>query len=1130
MEYLRRFEDYLRELTQRLGRLATARGVALLAAAAALISLIVVAIADHYGFPPGMFVAGRALLVATLAGIGFKFLLRPRRQVAADPAREIEARAPAFDGRVEAYATIRDGAHPLAELLAEDALAIAERHPPEAIAPDRSLRLAWLGAGTAIAALLLVAIAGPGNYAYGVRQLWVGWAFPGLLPAQAIVVRPGDGGIRLGGNLEIEAEPHGFTADEAMVHVRFAGGDFEAVSMGRQGDGFEFVFFSVRQPLEYYVTASHVRSPTYSIDVVDLPVIERLATTYRFPDWTRREPETRDPGGDVRAIAETRVEVRVKADRAMTPAALIVDDEEIALGVDGESAAGTFTVTGDGQYYVAAIVGGERIRLTDDYFITAEPDEPPAVEFARPGRDWSASRIEEVTAVVAADDDYGLEKLTLNYSVNGGDWRRVELATGVGETQAEHVFFLEALNDTPAESPLAPGDLIAYYAEAEDRNSAARTDMFFVDVQPFDRRYTQAQAGAMGGPQGGRDDEISARQREIIISTWNLIREQSEGRRGDDAYVVDNTALLARLQGTLRDQVETLARRSEARELTDSDPRIAQFVAELRQAATAMGPAADRLTAGDLEAALLPEQEALKHLLAAEAIFSDINVSLQAGNRGSGGQAGRDLTEMFELEMDLEKNQYETGSRASAEAPQRELAEAEAELAELARRQEQLAENRRRQQTPMPAERWRQEMLRRDVEELKERLERMAAAQTGDGQAQSGSSGARGESAGNPGDERFERELDELRRRLESATRAMHDADEAMRDGADESASRRAMDEAQRQLEAARDRASEVRQQALETDVADLAARAGDLHETQRGLEERLQDAVQRMLEAGDADPDLAESGMTLAEEFALANDKRKLLAQLEQLAQDARTAARDLAADRPRAADAIAEGVATIEEQQVEARLAVAAAYIEQGQGVYVASSESAVTEALRALRRDLERASELVAGTGGTDRSTTRDALDTALAETRQLRRALQRMAGEAQPGAAETATGEGFDGEPPAGSELERRVADVAGGIGGILRELRERGIDPGELDALRALTVALGDAQFSDTPELLDREARHALGLVEQLELALARSARRDPGEIRVGTETEIPEAYRDIVADYYRRLGAAGQDD
>ena len=111
-----------------------------------------------------------------------------------------------------------------------------------------------------------------------------------------------------------------------------------------------------------------------------------------------------------------------------------------------------------------------------------------------------------------------------------------------------------------------------------------------------------------------------------------------------------------------------------------------------------MGPAADRLGELDLEQAILPEQEALQHLLAAEAVFNDINVSMQANRGGGGGQAGRDLSEMFELEMDLEKNQYETGDNASPNPPEQEMQEAADELAELARRQEQLARNQNRSQ------------------------------------------------------------------------------------------------------------------------------------------------------------------------------------------------------------------------------------------------------------------------------------------------------------------------------------------------------------------------------------------------------------------------------------------------
>ena len=119
-------------------------------------------------------------------------------------------------------------------------------------------------------------------------------------------------------------------------------------------------------------------------------------------------------------------------------------------------------------------------------------------------------------------------------------------------------------------------------------------------------------------------------------------------------------------------------------------------------------------------------------------MFTDISVSLQANNRGrGGGQAGRDLTEMFELEMDLEKNQYESGSNASPNPPQQELEDAADELGELARRQEQLARNLDRNRTPTPAQRWQQEMLRRDVEELRERLERMQQQAASQSQSQS---------------------------------------------------------------------------------------------------------------------------------------------------------------------------------------------------------------------------------------------------------------------------------------------------------------------------------------------------------------------------------------------------------
>ena len=559
MRFSQEFERYLDQFRLRLKKLILARGVAMMSVAALLITFIAVFAAIRTGFPDDIVITSRLILIVILGALAYRFVILPRQHIDNNGAADIEQRTEAFGGRVETYVEMDDERNPMRELLAEDASRIASQHPPNAQVAIKEFTLAYTAAALTLAGLLFLAVAGPGNYAYGVRHLWFGWAFPGILPPQSIEVVPGDDGIRLGGTVRVRATMEGFDPPRAWMHASFDDGEWQQVEMSNADELFEFTFFSVRKPLEYYVSAANVRSPTFKVHVVDLPVVENLAMTYIFPDWTEREPETHDPGGDVRAIADTVVELHVRSDRAMTPGELIVDDQVVPLRIDGNTATASFTVVEDGQYFVAAKVGGEQIRLTDDYFITRLDDEGPQIEFARPGRDWSASSIEEVTTRVSAEDDFALESLELRYSINGSEWQAVELPIDANVAERDHVFFLESLVKNDSGEAMSPGDLITYYAVATDRENSSSTDMFFIDVQPFDRRYSQSQqtGGAMRGQQGGRQNEVSDRQREIIVSTWNLIREQQEKNRNDPAYVSDNAALLARVQETLRGQVET---------------------------------------------------------------------------------------------------------------------------------------------------------------------------------------------------------------------------------------------------------------------------------------------------------------------------------------------------------------------------------------------------------------------------------------------------------------------------------------------------------------------------------------------------------------------------------------------
>ena len=55
-----------------------------------------------------------------------------------------------------------------------------------------------------------------------------------------------------------------------------------------------------------------------------------------------------------------------------------------------------------------------------------------------------------------------------------------------------HTFFLEEFN-------LKPGDFISYYAKARDANSETTSDIYFIEVKPFEMEYRQSQQQGGGG-------------------------------------------------------------------------------------------------------------------------------------------------------------------------------------------------------------------------------------------------------------------------------------------------------------------------------------------------------------------------------------------------------------------------------------------------------------------------------------------------------------------------------------------------------------------------------------------------------------------------------------------------------
>src|SRR5581483_12525359 len=151
---------------------------------------------------------------------------------------------------------------------------------------------------------------------------------------------------------------------------------------------------------------------------------------------------------------------------------------------------------------------GKMVTGSLDYQIDALPDRPPSVHFTKPGRDEKVLSVDEVYTEARAEDDYGVAKLELVYSVNGSPEKVVPLHEGtkaIRDISAGHTLMLESLN-------LQPGDVISYYARATDNNAVsgaqhASSDIYFLTVRPYENEYRQRQGGGGGGGGGGQQQD-----------------------------------------------------------------------------------------------------------------------------------------------------------------------------------------------------------------------------------------------------------------------------------------------------------------------------------------------------------------------------------------------------------------------------------------------------------------------------------------------------------------------------------------------------------------------------------------------------------------------------------------------
>src|SRR5690242_7807776 len=564
---------------------------------------------------------------------------------------------------------------------------------------------------------------------------------------------------------------------------------------------------------------------------------------------------------------------------------------------------------------------------------------------------------------------------------------------------AGHTFSLEDFK-------LQPGDVVSYYARATDNDAVsgaktASTDIYFMTVRPFAQDYKQEQSGGGGG--GGANDDagqLSEQERQIIAGTFNTQRDKASKQPKE---LQEDLSTLRIAQQKLRGQTEELARRIVDRGIAVRDSNFAKIAEILNKAAPVMDTAEKALADGNAQSALPPEQRALQQLQRAEAVFRSVRVSMggEGGGGGAGQQRAQDLADLFELNREKLRNQYESVQRGREQQQQadQQVDETAERLKRLAARLQQENERGQRKADSLSQQMGAsgssggaaQRQMAQEAEEAARQLERLAREKA-EQQRQEESNGSQSKSSSSSSSSSRSgqssanaRQQQREQRALEDAARRLREAADAMRRSASGSRSSQqsATDAAaaQQRLEEARRLLDQQRNGRLERDVQDILDNAKELGKQ----EQQVAGDVNKLWE----NPNAQERGQQLQSlterKGQMADQLRDLKARMDKLSLDSRRENKD-------AANGLAEASKQMRDRKTEEKIRASQGAMRYAGPEYTKGLENAIGTDLKDLQQRLEQVATAAregAGKDG-DQNTQSQALD----RTRDLVRGMQSL----------------------------------------------------------------------------------------------------------------------------------------
>lgn len=683
--------------------------------------------------------------------------LRGRRNIWSDHAiaRLIEQKHPTLDSllltAIDHEPQAEQPGGYLHERLIDHALARAATQNWPVTVADRPYRRAL---AAAVAAMVLFTVIGITQILTGMRGAsGTAGSSSGSAAAESTAftatLTPGDVEVERGSRLIVEARFDGpIPAEATLVVTEPDGKERERMPMRLTVDEQVFggMIAKADRDAKYHVEFADQKSAQHTITVFDYPALVRADVTVTPPAYTKLPAKETKNTQKVSALEGSTLAWRVKVNKPLAASEFFGEDKTVVelkpSASDPTVLEATMQADKTRKYRLHLVDDRERANKNPPWFtVTVQSNQLAKIEVVFPKRDVQVSALQELPVEARVSDDLGVIKSGAVFNIAGSSKEILFQHPKTAPQKKQDVKAQLALETEKAR----PRQLVSYYFWAEDTGPKGEvrrsmSDMFFADVRHFEDIFREMEAPpSEPGQPKGQTAELVDLQKQVVNATWRIVRDTNGGRSMEAA--APDVDVVHQSQGIAMEQTKEAMEKVEDEEIKTA---LTEAWKSMKDALDPLQQAAEDKKRTPLNQALTFEQTALEWLHHAQS--REHQVMRQKSQQASGAQQAN-KNQIMDLELKQQEQRYEEEKMAGEEqtAEQQENLQVLNRLKELARRQEALAEKMKELQNQIAQAKTEeekqelenqlqrlqaeQEQLLRDVDDLKERMEKPDNAQ-----------------------------------------------------------------------------------------------------------------------------------------------------------------------------------------------------------------------------------------------------------------------------------------------------------------------------------------------------------------------------------------------------------------